>query len=127
MNLNDHPSVAPILERFTQRSGRSVTLEELITKWKRFVEDVEFGYSLTVYDYVNDLGTRRLLEELAQEAAAGIGEEVRRRIAESDSRFRSATRAIKTPVIGTGAEGDEWWCLRVPWRMGDELRRDLQS
>lgn len=107
------------------RLGKEITVEGLIKKWKRFVGDVEQGYQYSIYDYVNDLGVRRLLAQLSDETPEDVAETIRARIADSDQRFRTATRVSNEPVAGTQPTSDEWWCYRLPWRMGDELRSDL--
>ena len=118
-------AIEQILDRLSGRAQRRVTLDGLVGDWKRFVNEVERGYSLTIYDYTNDLGTRRLLEEIVCGVPSQAAESIAARLAPVDDRFRTATRPSHTPIGGGTASSTEWWMFRIPWRLGDELRSDL--
>ena len=114
-----------VLGLMSVRARRTLTLDGLIGDWKRFVGEVERGYSLTVYDYTNDLGTRRQLAEVINEVTPEVAREIEARLAQFDDRFRNATRPSSTPVGGGSQSQEEWWMFRIPWRLRGELKSDL--
>lgn len=128
LTLYELQSLTPVLERLSARTTRSVNLEQLITNWQSFVQEVENGYGLTGFDYVNDLGTRDFLDELisvaipsARQKIVGAGVE------EADIRFRTATREVAVPLRIATPERPRWWWFRVPIDMTGELSRDLTA
>ena len=85
-----------------------------MTRWTRFVAEVEQGYDLTIYDYTNNLAARDNLEA----DSAGV-------LKPLDDRFRSATRDAARVLPGAPDDA-KWWWRRVPVRPGEELTVDLE-
>ncbi len=108
------------------RAKRPLTLPGLLTGWRKFVEAVETGYTLTGYDYVNDLSTRDSLEELLIAAREPLGPKLTHEIVTPlDERFRAATRALPRPLRLGGSDQARWWWFRVPNDLTGELAADL--
>lgn len=89
----------------------------LVENWRRFVEEVERGYSLTVYDYRKDLDGRGILEQ------AGFASQ---ELAELDKRLR--------PLLGhrhvrvwESAPDNPWWDFGYPANAEPEFEEDLRS
>lgn len=112
--------IEQVTDSQSQRAGFKHSLRRLLGNWETFVRDVESGYSLTIYDYENDLSTRDLLEEVMT-----AGSSIRRKLADLigplDERFKAATIQNPARVIEAGA----WWQNRVPRNPAGELAEDL--
>ena len=111
------------LAELGKRAGRRLTLEGLIESWEGLVERVETGYADSIYDYLNDLDVRALLQEIVERGPAELRKAMKVVVVPLDGRFRKATRRPKTP-LRPGSRG--WW-LRIPIEPADELRADLVS
>jgi hypothetical protein len=89
----------------------------LVRGWKRFVEQVEDGYSFTLDDYRNDLDGRAILQ------LAGVEDEEVRAL---DARLRKLLVATDVRVWES-APGDPFWDFGYPRNAGEGLREDLRN
>jgi hypothetical protein len=89
----------------------------LVESWRRLVEEVERGYSLTLYDYRNDLDARGILEQ------AGFASD---ELAELDKRLRPllAHRHVR---VWESAPDNPWWDFGYPANAEREFEEDLRS
>ena len=90
--------------------------DQLVNRWRAFVESVERGYTMGLDDYRNDLDIRTLL------AAAGLSAEV----ADEDARLRSLLVNTRQAVWESDAPGAFWVC-GYPRNAGAELLADLRA
>ncbi len=95
------------------REGRA----GLIRRWRRFVEQVERGYTLGLEDYRNDLDVRAILE-----LAGGEDEEINK----LDERLR-AILASTTVRVWESAAGDPFWDFGFPSNAAGQLMEDLRG
>lgn len=98
---------------------------ELLTKWEAFIGKVEQGYSLTIYDYTNELTLRGLLLQ-ASTATTPLSTAESNRLKELDQRFRIATQEAERPIT-PGFAGGRWWYYRIPLKRCGELLDDLRE
>lgn len=100
-----------------------------IEDWERFVsQEVEPGYEFTIYDYLNDLWRRDLIQQILDFLSSEGRFQVRLLVEPIDRRFRRATRYVRRSVwYPAEVRSAYWWYHRVPERMGDDLRRDLRT
>ena len=116
-------SAAPFLGQVQARSqhAKAPTVALLIEKWQTFVESVEVGYQLTVYDYTNDLDTRQILHDLQASLPALPAGQLHWLLSPIDRRFLDATR----PIGALDPADDQWWSCRVPRKLVGELENDV--
>jgi hypothetical protein len=93
------------------REGRA----GLVRRWRKFVDQVERGYSLGLEDYRNDLDVRAII------ALAGIEDGEVRAL---DERFKVMLTATDTRVWESLA-GDPFWDFGYPKNAGAQLVEDL--
>lgn len=126
MSNDEARSIESVLASISARAHRTITLAGLIEQWELLVEQVEAGYGLTGYDYINDLATRDLIEEVLASAAPLLQKRITVGYVDSvDTRFRHATRPVQRPLqLGHPVEPKWWWC-RLPNDLSGELARDL--
>jgi hypothetical protein len=115
-----------IASALTRKNARARSLAELVVGWDDFVERVERGYSLTIYDYTNDLGTRNLLEHLCHSVTSELARRIRAELKDTDERFRSATVEYPRATV-PAAEPDRWWYFRRPKVLVGDLRQDFDD
>lgn len=117
-----------VLQEFGERAvlQEPPTLEGLVNKWAGFVEEVENGYDLSIYDYTNDLSVRDLLAELLGRVDRSTQIHARQLLQEWDERFRFATmtapKALEAAPVNSG-----WWWQRIPRVVKGELETDLRA
>jgi len=95
-----------------RRAGRA----GLLSRWKRFVDEVEKGYKLGLEDYRNDLDLRGIL------ALAGLDSEAQA----DDERLRRLLTAIDTRVWESNHE-NAFWDWGYPANASGELLDDLKA
>lgn len=95
------------------RMGR----EGLITRWSKFVDEVERGYKFGLEDYRNDLDLRGLI------ALLGLDSQV----AELDVRFYAKLVDRDKRVWETTVVKDPLWDYGYPANAGAQLLQDLKD
>ncbi len=83
-------------------------------RWFRLVEEVEQGYSSTIWEYQNDLDGRQILQELMNILPVPLGPKLSRILQPWDNRFREATQVTDKRLCTPSVEELSWWCYRVP-------------
>jgi hypothetical protein len=118
--------LASTIRRLSARASRLIDLNQLLALWKQFVIEVESGYSSTGYDYVNDLATRDLLDELVLAAPPSLRDRINHQQLDAlDSRFRNASRELATSLSIATPERPKWWWFRIPNDISGQLAMDL--
>jgi hypothetical protein len=102
-----------------------ITIEKLLQMWARFVAEVEGGYGESIYEYLNDLAARDVLNAVADAVPEGLRIKLLELIRETDRRFFEATDDVHRCIDGRGT-CDEWW-RRVPKKLTETLREDFQD
>jgi hypothetical protein len=92
-------------------------IQGLVEVWRSFVEEVERGYVLSLFDYRHDLDARGILEQ------AGFQSE---ELAELDKRLRPllAHRQVR---VWESAPDDPWWDFGYPANAKSDFEDDLRS
>lgn len=128
LSEDEQEEVRTHLQRLSSRPGSVPSITRLLSDWREFVDNVERGYQLTVYDYTNDLSVRTILHQLLSVVSDDLRTKLENALRSDDDRLRRVTRLGKKPLVGQEEGGGQmWWRFRVPWRMGSELERDLRS
>ncbi|HEY7269355.1 MAG TPA: hypothetical protein VH951_05980 [Dehalococcoidia bacterium] len=105
---------------------RHVNIEYLVRSWTHFVDEVESGYKLTIYDYTNDLSKREILHELSEAVGPTLSARLEEVLRPVDERFRAASRALSRPVSRRECDEVLWWNFLIPTELHGELLEDLQ-
>lgn len=93
------------------RGGRT----GLLDLYRRFVEQVETGYSLTLDDYRNDLDVRAIISRLGL-----VDESV-----ELDRRLRTQLEFSQDAIWDCDDNPDAFWLYGYPKNAAGDLRDDL--
>lgn len=126
LNSQELHALEPILTRLSTRLSRQVDIFHLFDRWEEFVRDVEKGYSLTGYDYVDDLAVRDLIGEVISAAPPMIRDKILKEGLDGlDQRFRVATRELPRPLRLATPERPGWWWLRAPNDVSGDFAKDL--
>ncbi|MDQ6769102.1 MAG: hypothetical protein M3Z54_03850 [Gemmatimonadota bacterium] len=118
--------LADILANISERAGESLSIEQLIQLWSRFVNEVEAGYTLGAYDYVEELFISDYLQEIIEQSDASSSQHVSSTVRPHDERFRFATVDSSRPFIAPANTQGFWW-FRVPRRLSVALEAELRS
>lgn len=120
-------TVTPIIAGMVERSGYQISLDGLIRSWKELVSLVEVGYDESIYEYINDLSTRDLIQEILTGVPMAVRGKVEGIVHPLDARFVAATREITRPISAGGVEPPGPWRHRIPKKLSQQLGRDLQT
>jgi len=94
------------------REGRA----GLLRRWREFVDDVEQGYTLSFYDYCNELDVRTLIEN------CGMRDEVQ----PEDQRFAAMLTATNKRVWDSGLP-NAFWDFGYPKNAEGDFLEDLKA
>ncbi len=97
-------------------SAREMTDDELLARWKKFVDDVERGYPLGLDDYRNDLDIRSEIAEAGLAARAQA----------DDLRLKRILGATKVKVWDSDVP-HAFWVQGYPRNAAGVLREDLEA
>ena len=108
-------------ERGYSSNVRNGGFHYLTESWRRTVALVEAGYPLLFYEFINDLDTRRIIDELAAHASDEKWKDVEAVLSSLDQRFLKATRPVSVCLYGASDEQKsqyqpvrDWYYFRVP-------------
>ena len=109
------------IERFLEARGvadhvRTLGRTGLISRWTKFIDQVEQGYPLGLDDYRNDLDIREIIR------IVGLDKDV----ADADRKFQRLLTATHTRVWRGNTDND-FWNLGYPQNASGELLRDLRE
>jgi hypothetical protein len=111
--------------------AQHVSLRSLLDSWRGLVEKVEVGYAESVYEYANDVDSRKILERVAASARPQAREALIRWLRPWDRRYEQATVKASAPFHGraeaAGPSAASPWHWRIPRRLVGELRADLED
>ncbi len=108
-----------------------VTLQSLLASWQGLVEEVERGYTDSVYEYANDVDSRKILERVATAARPELADTLRQWLRPWDERYSAATVRARKPFHGHAEPDHPYaaseWHWRIPRRLEGELEADLRA
>jgi hypothetical protein len=117
--------------RRAREVARHVTLMGLLDSWRGLVEQVEHGYEESVYEYANDVDSRKILDRVAADAPREAGEALRAWLRPWDDRYDRATRRASAPFHGDAeaesVDAASPWHCRIPLRLVGDLKSDLRD
>ena len=126
---DEETALTRALLEIQRRTGAksTTTLEHLVQRWSRFVEEIERGYKLSIYDYTNDLCVRDILDDVIELVPESLRGDIRTELSAWDDRYRLATKPSAAPLLpGEDVVGQARW-HRVPRLLDGELKDDLIS
>ena len=100
----------------------AITLEWLIRQWEQFARAVESGYAGYWEEYLNDLLSRDMIEEVMRALPKEDAAKVARHLAEADDTYRRATDDVTDTesLFWRVQPGDGWWMFRAPLKAPTE-------
>ncbi|WP_152513593.1 hypothetical protein [Treponema pedis] len=89
-------------------------LPYVLNKWKKACEDMPFRKEYLIYEYLNNLCTRNVLEEIFTHCDAS--DEERKILADCDNLFKKKTVVVKESVWEKKDDGPilHWYNYRIP-------------
>ena len=128
LSAEEERAIHDVLERFSARAKYTLSLEQLVQKWSTFISRVEQGYTSSIYDYMNDLATRDVIEEILQVAPQSLHAKLLMTIQPLDRKFQELTQMLQRPIdpIGKARRTNPWWFC-VPKNLKPQLQNDLRA
>src|SRR5579862_5523025 len=105
-------------------SQPSYSLNELLSFWETTVLNVERGYDLCIYEYLNDVSVRAVIGRriLSEPQSKRFAE----RLSSADKRFIAATeRAQGIGVLRDLVGPEHKWLARIPKVLLPDLAEDI--
>jgi hypothetical protein len=115
------------LERAVRTASRGkdwLTLYGLFGDWEALVGAVEMGYPEDIYEYLNDLAARDVLEDVILSVEAALAKKLAAALSPIDERFIATTRPSQASLV-EGAPRDRPWWHRVPIQLKGALLNDM--
>ncbi len=101
------------------------SLQEILQRWQRFVEQVERGYELTLHDYTVELDLRDALEEAKRTLPDRLAQELNGALSPLDQRLRFATEPAPKPLAPGARPTDRWWWFSIPRKSNVTFMEEL--
>ena len=116
-----------ITEMFSIRAkhAKGKAFDEFMGQWYGFIISVEKGYTLSIYDYTNDLSLRDLIDELEGQIPESLRKKVISVVDPWDKRFENETNILQQPIHRK--KDSPWWWYRIPKKLIGELEEDIKS
>jgi len=129
LSMEERRSARRVLRKMASedRVARGLSLQELLTRWTRFVTEVEAGYQWTIYEYADDLSVRDILQEIIDQGAESLRGKLTAWLKPWDDRFMSATRPVVNPLDPNDPPAALARISRVPRKLVAELESDLNA
>jgi len=108
-SITSDPMVKKKLEEFSQRSKHNISIRYLLNAWEETIEGIEAGYEYSIYDYLNDLDRRDLIQELIDVASDKTKQEILAEIRLLDQRFIASTDLANKPLREIIDVEKHWW------------------
>ncbi len=96
---------------FVVKSG----LQGLVKGWENIVTSVKEGYKFGLDDYLNDLDTRQLLEEVLAVAPGAEKEKYSERVGRADKMMRKVVKSAGKCLWGNEVAETEGWTEEKNW------------
>ncbi len=108
------------------RQGQVRSLAFFLGRYADLVAGVEDGFDYSIYEYEDDLSTRRCLNEILAAVGPALRTKIEEVVSPLDQRLRVASIQAAQPG-STQADPAEWWFYRIPKSPGPELGADLAN
>lgn len=109
-------------------------LAGLIETWETIVTEISHGYDLTMEDYLNDMDTRQLIQEVAPLATTPAQKSLVKKLNRIDAIMRTLIEPTMTSLWGDAVAAEHgwlpehhWWYFHRPKNAGPELREELEK
>lgn len=117
------------LEKLEESSPGSILAQ--IKHWDWFATEVTEGYDDSIFEYLNDLDTRYLLQESLDKSVEPLKSKLIDRVKKIDQVFLSSTNETQSPISGYDFIPKNpqkyFWYYRVPKKITKELSIDLDE
>jgi hypothetical protein len=124
LSVEDNKILHDFEVKFSSRAKFQITIPSLISKWERFINLIEKGYDLSIYEYMNDISARDLIEDVLENSTETIREWLSQHIFPLDQRYIKLTKRKTHPLL-TGKKS-AWW-YRIPIKATGEMANDLEN
>lgn len=115
------------LKAISDRANFTITLGDLLGRWRDFIRSIELGYDDSIYEYANDMSVRDILDDVLNQLPEDINRKLSVAIEELDDRFKAATVEIAQPILSTPKREARYWWRRIPRKLRQELENDLRA
>jgi hypothetical protein len=126
---------AAIQQYCEQRKFASFVIKEgldyLIPRWEMTVQAIKSGYTLSVDEYLNDMDTRRIIDEVWSLASDEQVDQYHNRLQAADQEYFDFTVPVQNCIWGSknvakyGYRPDHhWWYYHIPINTGSRWRAE---
>lgn len=109
-------------------------LQGLVEMWETIVTEISHGYDLTFDDYLGDMDTRQLLEEVKPLATTAAHKSLIRKLGRIDAIMRTLVESTQQALPGEHIAQERnwiparhWWYFSKPKYLGPDLREEMEN
>lgn len=102
--------------------------------WETIVTEVAHGYDLTFEDYLNDMDTRQLIDEVQPLASTAADKALLRKLNRLDAVMQTLLEPARNCLWGAATAREHhwkrshhWWYFMQPKNPGTDLRDELET
>ena len=91
------------------------------------MQRLEQGYDRTIYEYINSLNGRDLLQKIWFQTTQPLQDRLSEVLERLGTRFYNSTMTVRHPVAWVNIQDANPWWFRIPKKLSKELEEDLRS
>lgn len=131
LNQEEQKQLAKLEQFLKTRLSYPSSVAKKIEQWDWLVNEVKNGYHDYIYEYLNDIDGRHVLEDILDRAEEPIRAKLLDLIQQIDKNFLEATEAIHESLITSefalSNPKKYFWYYRVPKIITEQLSTDLDK
>ena len=114
-------SIKDILVDYSNKAKYQLSLEMFMEQWKNLVDDLRTEYLLSIDDYINDLDTREILQDIMN--SCSDNKDFIEWVVEIDNHFLNLTTEVNRPLVpAVNNNPIGWWWYRIPKNRHEDFR-----
>lgn len=108
-------------KKYHEKTKLRMTLPDLVSGWSKFIEEIANGYEFGIFDYLNDLEGRRIIESALSSSPPRIKAKLSEVLEPIDVRFFDLTEMPSKKITDyvPGFAHDRWF--RIPKSISGEF------
>lgn len=123
--------IEELLVFIKDRLSYSSNLERILQNWLRVTEEVKKGYHNYIYEYINDIDNRHVIQDILDIVKDPLKQKLDEIVKDIDKIFIDNTVRVNDPLVDYDFALKDpekyFWYFRIPKILTEELKIDLDE
>lgn len=104
-----------------------VKLHNLLNKWNYVVNNILKGYNDNVYEYINDLAVRDILQEIIEMSSNVLSKKIIKLCSSMDNIFINETEEFSKLISSDAKDRNKFWLFRIPKKRSADFEKEIND